>query len=148
MNQFNQLKETNNKLEAYKIRFEKCCDYLKNFGFKGDVFLKSGFLLFGANDKNSASMIRKGFKKLSKEVIECRFGTQSVFVWTTDLERMSKKQVKSPSSLLDPLVLEVFFILIIRSRLEFYVIYLRITQLIQLLNYELHSVCLFQTNKS
>jgi hypothetical protein len=68
-----------------KARFEKYCNLLKDLGFHGRVSVSDGMLMIVSLDKPSASMIRKGFKKARNvdtgEVVECRFGAQSVFVW-------------------------------------------------------------------
>jgi hypothetical protein len=72
-------------IDQIKARFEKYCNLLKDLGFNGKVFVSAGMVMIVSLDKPSASMIRKGFKKSRNvgtgEVVECRFGAQSVFVW-------------------------------------------------------------------
>jgi len=71
----------NPKLKEFETRFKIVTNGLKALGFRGDVFLSGGLVMFGCKDKYQASFIRKAMKQIKNAdkytFIENRFKTGS-----------------------------------------------------------------------
>lgn len=90
---------TTENLSQMEARFHKLVSYLRNFGFNGEVLLKTGILIIGARDKNSASMIRKAFKAARNTgdgvLTEVRSSNGAAFVWLDESHiSLSKQEVR------------------------------------------------------
>ncbi len=88
----------NTKIDTMKAQFHRLVGYLRNFGFNGEILLKSGLLIVGAKDKHSAAMIRKAFKQARNAsggtITELRSKTGAAFVWVDDSLALSKPQIR------------------------------------------------------
>ena len=88
------------KIKEFENRFNSATDKLKALGFKGDVMIAGGLVMFGCHDKYQASFIRQAVKHVRNAdeltLIENRFknGSSVFSIILNGCFAVNKKEVR------------------------------------------------------